>query len=241
VIINNPKKVIILGIFVLNYIMLDNIFATIQERENEMYYIINYKNQIEAIKNNSTSPAAVKLQLKSSENGRVINCIVRSDDLSFFIVSKAKLFNNLDDYIKYMNSDDNGSKLYINLDDLKKYLGERWGGKQLLLQRILLSKTLLDKKYLLAGENYFNQYVAYDSPITFEKLEVRSEKELLDKYFNYDYNKCIGTIKEKYYNAYNRNPSFIALIMDLGYSAGWYDIAPILHIGKSCKTIGGDF
>lgn len=85
------------------------------------------------------------------------------------------------------------------------------------------------------GEGFFEKPspLIFEKPMMFEELDVTNEREMLDKYFNFNYSTGSGYLKSEYYDQYLFNSAFIAMLIDLGYDAMGGDIAPILSISTT--------
>lgn len=90
-----------------------------------------------------------------------------------------------------------------------------------------LAKTTFGSKS--AAKKYLQEAI-FESPMTFQELQVKSEEELIEKYFFFDGSKNIGNPKLGFADVYN--PRFTALLIDLGYVVSRGDIVPILWIHK---------
>ncbi|MFH1231476.1 MAG: hypothetical protein V1709_08290 [Planctomycetota bacterium] len=187
----------------------ENVLDTEQQKGVTVSSINKSVQNQDRYKNNSTAPSAIKIQLRDKKTGQVLNAVVRNDDFSQFYRGELKLTQ--EEYVNSMIKNDD-SPLEINLDKFKKALGKRWLGK------------------VVSGEAYLNKYVIYESPMTFQQLEVNNETELINKYFDFDQKKGRGILKGQYNEAFARNPAFIALLINLGYDAYWGDYIPNLNI-----------
>ncbi|MBM2834875.1 MAG: hypothetical protein HW406_2036 [Candidatus Brocadiaceae bacterium] len=166
---------------------------------------------IDRYKNVSTSPSAIKIQLKDTKMCQTKDVVVRNDDLFDFLIEE-KLIKNLEDYIEYLIRSES-KPIEINLSNFENVLGKRW----------CRGKSSLGKKY-------FNEHVSFEVPMTFRQLGIKSEEELLEKYFDFNYPKGSGSLKSEYYEKYTREPAFTALLIDLGYDVVWGDPFPNLNI-----------
>ena len=205
----NNCLIVLLLLFITNYGLGDNVIM-LQEGVS-MKTIIKSVRNVDRYKNISTSPSAIKIQLKDTKIGQTIDVVVRNDDLFVFLIEE-KMVKNPEDYIKFLISSES-KPLEINLSNFKKILGKRWcRGKSSL------------------GEKYFKEHVSFEVPMTFGQLGIKSEEELLEKYFDFNYAKDSGCLKSEYYEKYTREPAFIALLIDLGYDVVWGDYVPNLNI-----------
>jgi len=159
--------------------------------------------------NCSSSPSAIKIIFQDEESGKIINAVMRSDDLLNFLKKEKRI--TIQNYIEFMLKHEN-TAILVNLRNLEYMLGKRWLGNN------------------ARGEEYIRKYTIFKQPNTFEELNVKNEQELLNKYFDFDYTKGSGKLKRQYFKEYTRNPSFIALLIDLGYDVVWGDFNPDLYI-----------
>ena len=125
---------------------------------------------------------------KDVKNDEEVNAIVRNYDLYRFF-KKEKSFSK-EDYINFMI--ENGNKpLAIDLDKFKNLITESQSKK---------------KPYY--AEEHFQKYNIFESPLTFGQLDVASENELLEKYFDFNFNEYSGYLKEEYRKIYNRKYNY---------------------------------
>lgn len=178
---------------------------------------------IDRYKNFSTAPSAIKVKFKDEKTGKVLNAIIGSDDLYYFIY-KDKGIVKKEDYLQYIEENTN-KPLEVNLETLEK-----------------IFKTGKSNR----SRDYYEKNIFFDVPLTFEQLGVKNEIELLNKYFCMS--ETFGGLKGKYDKQYNFNPAFIALLIDLGYEVVWGCYRPVLGIttysfisGTNIGTYNGDY
>lgn len=176
----------------------------------------------------------IKVRVKDSATGVILNIVIDNEDFAAFLAvtrglkvdemgrfvdNNAYLKFRAGDYFDYMTKNE-GKVVEITLANLEKSVSKLHFGKE-----------KVPKEYL---RNYI---LIFDQPLTFEQLGVKTEKELIGKYFDFDTSTGVGKLKEVYYtnhkrNEYSLNPSFIATLLDLGLIVGQTDIIPILFIRK---------
>lgn len=178
-------------------------------------------------KNISTAPSYVKIKFKSLKTEKILNMIVENGHLASYLANKNGLkmdklgrFKDMKAYLKFIETDyvrymieNEGKVLDIDIDNFKKFVGKTCFGEE------------------KAAEKYLNTFIFIES-LNLNDLNVNNEKELIDKYLDFDSERGSGTIKKEYYRQYSSNPAFIALLMDLGYNVGRGDIIPTLWIRK---------
>lgn len=206
------NTIVITIVFVFYCTLSDSAEIPVNKKGADMETIKKTVGNIDRYKNNSTAPSAIKIQLKDKKTGQITNAVVRNDDFASFLEREQGL--SLKDYVDYMVRND-GKPLEIDLAKFKKSLGKRWLGKASL------------------GEKYFREYVNFETPMNFGQLNLASEEQFIQKYFDFNYTKGSGSLKKEYYEKYTRNPAFIALLIDLGYDASWGCIAPVLIISTT--------
>lgn len=207
----NKCLIVLLLLIIANYGLGEENNIIMSQEGVRMKAIKKSVRNIDRYKNISTVPSAIKIQLKDTEIGQTISAVVRNDDLFVFLIEE-KMVKNPEDYIKFLISSES-KPLEINLSNFEKILGKRWcRGKSSL------------------GEKYFKEHVSFEVPMTFEQLDIKSEEELLEKYFDFNDTKGSGSLKSEYYEKYTREPAFIALLIDLGYDVVWGDPFPNLKI-----------
>jgi len=162
---------------------------------------------IDRYKNVSTAPSAIMIKLQDKNIDKTINVIVRNDEFYNFLITE-KVVKDYEGYVSFM-SNAKGKPIQIDLNNFKRLIGS--GKAQL-------------------GEKYLKEYMIFAEPMSFEHLDVANEKELLNKYFDFDYSKGSGMLKGEYYEKYTRDPAFIALLLNLGYDVVWGDYVPNLNI-----------
>ena len=174
----------------------------------------------------------IKIKIKDIGTGKSLNMIIDNYILASFMAAKHgfkidKLGRFIDveaarhfienDYVRYMiNMKD--ETIEINLSDLEKFIGRAPVGEG-------AYKDL--KKYI-----YEHYILIFENPMSFDELGVNSEEELIKKFFDSDSKTRLLTLKQQYLETYNLNPSFIALLIDIGYFVGHTDVVPILFIRK---------
>lgn len=162
--------------------------------------------------NFSTAPSAIKLKIKDAGSGQVMNVVLRNDD--YYIYTKLdKGVLNGKQYIEYMTELD-GQVHSVDLRKLKEVLRSRRLG------------NVNDEKI----EAFFTRNIAFERAMLLDELGVKDKKALIETYFNIAFSKKYGLLKLDYYEKYNENPAFIALLIGLGLCVGWGDIAPVLTI-----------
>lgn len=160
--------------------------------------------------NFSTAPSAIKLKIKDAGSGQVMNVVLRNDD--YYIYTKLdKGVLNGKQYIEYMTELD-GHVHSVDLKKLKEMLRLRW---------YTIKKN---------SDGFFEQDIAFERAMTLDELGVKDKKALIETYFDFASSKDYGFLRLNYYEKYNRNPAFIALLIGLGLCVGWGDIAPVLTI-----------
>ncbi len=176
----------------------------------------------------------IKIQVRDTATGKILNVIADNTDFSIFLAiehglktDKSGKFIDNNAYIKYRES------TYV--DHMTKNEGKLFEFDLLAFEN-LVSKIHFGREKV-PKENLENYILIFDQPLSFEQLGVKTEKELLEKYFDFDVFTEYGKLKDVYYtrhkySEYSLNPSFIATLLDLGYIVGQTDVAPILFIKK---------
>ena len=167
-------------------------------------------------KNSSTAQSCIKVILLDHKTGDTVNAIFGNEEFARLIAKKYGLLIDKKGRLK----DQKAYIQFLNKEYLEYMLKN--GDKPIDID-MDIEKLKKSSKYI------------FDRPVTFEQLNINSEQELLEKYFDFDYIKGKGTLKVEYYEKYTRNPSFIALLIDLGYYVTWGDIAPVLTISTTAS------
>ena len=176
-------------------------------------------------RNTSSAPSCVKVRFKDTNTGAVINAILGADELAHFLASERGFFGrsgrirDLKAYRHFMEQEfvdfmlqHDSKPTELSFERLNKFDGKRFGEPP-------------------KGKRY-TDIISFGTSMTFNDLGVNDEAEFLDRYFDFDASKGYGTLKGEY-GKYTRNPAFIALLIDLGYDAGWGDPTPFLWIRSS--------
>ncbi len=161
-------------------------------------------------RNLSTAPSALKVQIMDHKGKEIINAIVRNDDMFLFLLEQ-NVVSNPHAYVAHMIRND-GTPIVLDMQIFMKFLATKWGEKA------------------VNAEKFFFDHNLFEKPATFDQLGVENEMELIHTFFDFNFEKSKGTLKSKYFDVYTRNPSFIALLIDLGYDVVWGDYIPNLNI-----------
>ena len=170
----------------------------------------------------------IKINIKDINTLKEIKLIIDNSDFSHYLaISKGGLktdkygrfiniqeyvFYRKNQYVKYMISNHN-KIIEINFRELEEYLGRRRFGSEKL------------------GKEYVDKFII-NKEINIEDLNVSNENELIEKFFDHYKEKGIGLLKQNYFE-YSKNPSFIALLIDMGYIVGIIDSTTQLYIDKN--------
>lgn len=166
----------------------------------------------------------IKITVKNTMTGKILNMIVDNTDFASFIASeyglktdKVRRFIDNEAYVKFRDKEyveymreNEGKVLEININNFEKFIGF---GKQ------------------KAGKKVIEGFI-FEQPITFEQLGVNKEDELVEKYFDFNKETGTGKIKAEYEKEISKRPAFIALLIDLNYIVGRGDYDPFLFIIK---------
>ena len=170
---------------------------------------------LESIKNNSTINTYIKLRLFDSNYNREIKLVIRSADLSNYMMNEYNY--TFDEYVEYFIKNKNNVHSIV-VENLKKNINLRFNNQE------FVSK-------------YF-QLMVYENVATFKDLGVKDEPQLLEKYF--DFNAASGGWVAKF-NLNIREAELLyrsevlAFLIDLGYQVYRGDIVPNIHIKRYCK------
>ena len=169
----------------------------------------------------------IKITVKDTVTGKILNMIVDNTDFASFIASerglrtdKVRRFIDNEAYVKFRDKEyveymrENEGKISeINLNNFEKFIG--------------IGKEKAGKKAV--------EGCIFDQPMTLDQLGVRNESELIEKYFTFNEESGEGKLKKEYEEKkeISKNPAFIAMLIDLGYIVGRGCYDPILFIRKS--------
>jgi hypothetical protein len=164
----------------------------------------------ERYSNISSAPSYIKVSLRDVNTNKLFKMIARNDDLASFFAEEKRVPLNM--YADFMTQNE-GKILDIDMPKFEKFIGRiRFGDES-------------------RGKTYLSDLV-FEKAMSFEQLGVESEKELIEKYFDYDYTTGLGVLKAEYYQKYTTDPAFIVLLIELNYDAFQGDIVPNLNIYK---------
>ena len=174
-------------------------------------------------KNFTTGPCYVNVRLLEKSSGDIFNMIMENPDFGFFLAGKrgfdcqqAKSFFETE-YPAYMVALEGEVLPDATVEDIVVYLQRgRWS---------------------LSAADYRFRSLTYEEPLALSQLGVSSESELLGKFFDYHPSKYGDYFKPKAgalkgYAQVPFDPSFVALLMDLGYGVCRGDTDPTLSIHK---------
>lgn len=191
---------------------------------------ISYCNQFkkgvsneDRFKNISTEMSAIKVFVKDKVSGERFIIIVGNQ--IFYDFMKGERNFTYDDYVHFMVKNEN-NEIPVDVDRLKKYLSIPYGVKG--SKKV---EELFKKKYLVGPT------------LSFEDLDVKTEVELVTRYF--DFTEPSGSLKLEFYKKSKPNdifhtPSFVDLLLSLGYEVTWEDYSGVLRIStKPFIEIGG--
>ncbi|MBF0490994.1 MAG: hypothetical protein HQL15_10390 [Candidatus Omnitrophica bacterium] len=152
--------------------------------------------------------SCIKLLVRDIHTKEISTIIVGSSSFAEFYANahgfqKSKNKNNLKNYQAFLNT---------------KYLQDLASHRNLPLD-VDMKELKKSTFFLIANKS-----------ISFEDLSVQNEQDFINKYFDFNSTDGSGTLKNEYYEKYTRNPTFISLLIDLGYDAVWGDYIPNLNI-----------
>lgn len=172
---------------------------------------------IDRYRNTSTAGSYIKIVLKDFMTEERLNIVIINTVFIDFLAKeegievydkKGRFIINSEEYNKFVNdkyimymSKNIGKEIVVSVNNFKKFIGD---------------KCLKE--------------CVYDSPMKLNELEVEDEKQVLDKYFDFNYKEGSGMLKHEFHRKFANNPSFIALLLNLGYDVVMGDYAPILSI-----------
>lgn len=170
--------------------------------------------KMEMYRNVSTAPSYIKLQIKDVRTDTISVMVLENLVFARFLahergIKKEKIADFFGrEYVEFMLK--NAEKpIDVDMGKFADFLAiNRVGSKS-------------------AAAKYLKS-ISYGEPMSLQKLGVRTEDELIEKYFQFDRKTCIGTLKPGFTEA--NEPRFIGLLIDMGYVVGRGDIAPILRI-----------
>lgn len=207
------KRIFLLSLLI-NFITLNPGICSenFTERGVEMSMLSkNVKNE-DRYKNLSTAQSCITVTLKDADTGKSLKIIIGNEQFARLLakqrgvsVGKMQVKSNQEAYLHFLNEQ------YV------PYMLENEG-------------KVIDLGMNLQQIKKSTPSLIYKIPLTFEQLNVSSEQELIEKFFDFNIAKESGTLKGIYYEKYTRDPSFIALLLSLGYDVVWGDYVPNLNI-----------
>lgn len=162
----------------------------------------------------STAPSYIRIKVNDAESGRVWTMILENTDFAGFLARErgikesdlVKFYNQ--EYVEYMLQNAE-NPMNVDVGKFEEFLAHtRFGSKA------------AAKKHLQSN--------SYQESMTLQELGVQNGDELVEKYFVFDKQTHIGSLKPGFAEA--NEPTFIGLLIDLGYVVSRGDIAPILRI-----------
>ncbi len=175
----------------------------------------------------SSASNYIKLLLKDEKEHEVFNIIVDNADFAGYMAEKdgLKVLGRMEandqqqfkefieeKYVSYMLKNE-GKMVSIDFKDFIKFIAKKKFGDERQVSEFLKS-------------------FIYEKPSRLEDLNVRTEEELIKKYFDFNKETLSGNIKNEHIKNYNDNPAFIALLLEFGYEVYRGDVVPTLFIRK---------
>jgi len=176
----------------------------------------------------SSAPNYIKITVRDSSTQKTINLVVTNPDFAMFLASESGL--ETDTYGRFKDTE----ALEVFLDKTYVPYMEKHG-RSILDINLENFGIFFAKSYFLGSSKepveYLDRFI-FNQPLTFQDLDVQDEDELIEKMFDFDKNTGGGRIKNKIFGNLEADPSFLALLIDLGYEVGHGDIVPFLWIHK---------
>jgi len=222
-----------LCIVLLAFLFITNVLCASQ-KENNIFEGKQMKNnmqkhkRINSYKNVSTAPSFLKFKINDKAKNDSFIVVVENSDLAMLLagteLSKGGFFK--------------GPKMYMpeNFREFVegkylKFLIENEGGTQ----AVSINEFPKNKKSKIevADEELIKFLYANEvkNILSLDELGVSSEKELIYKCFDYNYEENYGHIKEVCKD-YHLDLAMISLLIDLNYNVSRGDIAPVMTISK---------
>jgi hypothetical protein len=153
---------------------------------------------------------ALKLYVIDKLSRKTVHLIVQADDV--FYLGRKNVDGGMN-YYEQLLLQPQTDPLEVSLDLWEKMIGTRLSGSEKL------------------AREYFYKYVAYTEPMSLADLGVDSKRDLLRRYFRHisESNNRWILLEEKY----RRLPSFVALLIDLGFCVRWADVFPSLIVEEN--------